>query len=82
MLAGFVRDRSCDERELEEGWSAARFSERGAHALLLCVGDMAVSEEEVVLGEKVTVLCAFVFGVGTACFLNDDAGRVGFLFDA
>ena len=43
MLAGFVRDRSCDERELEEGWSTARFSERGAHALLLCVGDMAVS---------------------------------------
>ena len=82
MLAGFVRVRSCDERELEVGWSAVRFSERGAHALLFCVGDMAVSEAEVDLVEKVTVLFAFVFGVGTGCFLNDDTGRVGFLFDA
>jgi hypothetical protein len=82
MLTGFVRVRSCDGRELEVGWSAVRFSERGAHALLFCVGDMAVSEEEVVLGEKVTVLFAFIFRAGTGCFLNDDAGRVGFLFNA
>ena len=41
-----------------------------------------MSEEEVVLGEKETVLFAFVFGAGTGCFLNDDAGRVGFLFNA
>ena len=82
MLTGFVRVRSCDGRELEVGWPAVRFSERGAHALLFCVGDRAVSGEEVDLGEKVTVLCAFVFRAGTGCFLNDGAGRVGFLFNA
>ena len=53
-----------------------------AHELLLCVEKGAVSEGKVALGENVTLVVAFVFMVEIGCFLDDGAGRAGFLFDA
>ena len=81
MLAGLVRVRSCEGRELELVLSAVRLSEWVAHGLLLCVGGDE-SEGKVVLGEKVIFVVAFVFMVGVGCFLDDGAGRASFLFDA